>query len=788
MHPFRSWAYLGLLACLLTLMACQPEPTAETESEAPVDLVNPLIDAANSRWFFFSSACRPFGMVNLSPDNLLGGTWGTGYRYEVDTIRGFSHVHAWQLSGISVMPIGRLWQPNEGKDAYASRFSHDTEITEPGYHKVELDRHGITAELTSTTRVGVHRYTFPTDIQPSILFNLGGQLGPSEMIKGQLQYVSPTEIEGQTVNAPTRRRPKDAPVYFVAHFSQPMTRMDGWKDGSYYPTIEFISGQDAGGVIQFDTTDQPILMKVGISYVSKEQARKNLQAEMNHWDFDQVRTDSRTDWNQWLSRMEVTGGSRDQRVRFYTDLWHALQGRRIISDVDGQYADMTGEEPRTGQIPQDEAGKPLFDHYNSDSFWGAQWTLNTLWHLVYPEVSKGFCYSMLQMYQDGGMIPRGPSGGNYTFVMTGASSTPFIISAIQKGLIPAEDHEVFYEALKKNHLPGGIMSKIGYEHDTYIGGGIEAYIEKGYVPYPLAEKSYGFHQDGAGQTLEYAYQDWTLAELAETLGKTEDAEMFRKRAMNYQHLYDDETGWMRPKGWDGNWLTPFDPLEEGDGWVEATAASATWFVPQDPAGLAQLMGGGEAAAEKLRFCLEQARTHGFVDPTRDDRNHYLNYGNQPSMQSAHLFNYFGQPWEAQAWLREVIDSVYSGVDPYSGYSGDEDQGLMGALAVLMKTGLFSMRGGAAQEPIYELTCPIFDEVRIQLNPDFYPGKEVIIQVNHQAPNHPYIQSASWNGTDWNQSWLSHKDLVQGGTLILDLGPEPNKSWGVDQLPPSLSSN
>ncbi|MDP3433743.1 MAG: glycoside hydrolase family 92 protein, partial [Bacteroidota bacterium] len=345
-----------------------------------------------------------------------------------------------------------------------------------------------------------------------------------------------------------------------------------------------------GVYLKFDTQkEKTILMKVGISYVSEEQAKLNIQEELPHWDFDRVANESSEEWNNYLSRIEIEGGTLQQQRRFYTDLWHALLGRRIISDANGKYCDMTGAEPRTGQIPLDEKGKPLFNHHNSDSFWGAQWTISTLWSLVYPQITSDFVNSMLMMYDDGGLIPRGPAGGNYTAVMTGASSTPFIVGAYMKG-IRNFDAAKAYEGMKKNHLPGGMMGKAGYEHNTAIGGGIEYYIERGYVPYPLLPKM-GFHQEGAAQTLEYASQDWCLAQMAQSLGKQEDYDYFMKRSSNWKNLYDAQSGWIRPKDLEGKWKDPFDPYQYQNGFVEANAAQTTWFVPQDLKGLAELMGG-----------------------------------------------------------------------------------------------------------------------------------------------------------------------------------------------------
>ena len=789
---------LGLFVAGILLTGCTntgSDTNSYVEGVAPVDLVEPLVDAANSRWFFFNSATRPFGMVNLSPDNQLGGAWGSGYRYNTDTVRVFSHIHAWQLSGIPVMPLTGAYSGDQGPEDFKSRFDHAKEIVRPGYHKVELERYNIQVELTATQRVGFHRYTFPASSESHIVLDLSTELGPSGTAGGYIKRVSNQELSGYATMEPTIRRPKPVDVYFAIAFDQPYDRLTVWHDGQERELQEDIEADSMRAYVSFATqASEQRLMKVGISYVSAEQAKKNLGTELPHWDFDQVVEEARTEWDEKLSRIEVKGGTEGEQRRFYTDLWHALQGRRVVSDVDGKYLDNTGPEKRIGQIPLDASGRPQFNHYNSDSFWGAQWTLNTLWHLVYPEISSEFVQSMLLMYQDGGLIPRGPSGGNYTYVMTGASSTPFIVSAYMKG-IRDFDAELAYEGMRKNHMPGGIMGKVGYEHDTFLGGGIEHYIEKGYIPYPLYDENYGFHQDGAGQTLEYAYQDWTLAQMAEAMGKTDEASLFLDRATSYKNLYDESTGWMRIRRHDGSWAEPFDSLIYDNGWVEANAVQSTWFVPHDVAGLIELMGGNEPFVKKLNRSFEIASNYGFKSSAHGDRSEiveeeipYINYGNQPSMQVAYLFNYAGAPWLTQYWAREVINTVYSGISPQKGYSGDEDQGLMGSLAVLMKMGLFSMRGGAALHPVYELSSPIFEEVKIHLNTDYYPSDLFVIEARNSSNENRYIQSASLNDGKHSRPWIYHDTLVNGGRLVLELGPKPNKNWvnGDGISPPSMS--
>lgn len=781
-------------------------PKQEKKIE-PVDLVYPLLDASNSRWFYFNSATRPFGMVNLSPDNSYAGDWGAGYRYDKDSIKFFSHIHDWQLSGVPVLPTtGKLYGA-AGPDYYGSPFKHAKEIIKPGYHKVHLEKYKIDAELTSTKRVGFHRYTFPNTKESNILIDLSVELGPSDTEGGFIKKINNKEIVGYAVMSPTRRRPKPVEVYFVIQFDKPFKSMKGWEKGINKLELDSIQGKKIGAYVSFSTKEkEQRLMKVAISYVSIEQARLNLITELPHWDFNKVVSDSRIEWNTYLKKIEIKGGTKTEQSRFYTDLWHSLQGRRIVSDVNGKYCDRTGVIKRINQIPLNTNGLPLFNHYNSDSYWGAQWTISTLWDLVYPQIKNEFINSMLLMYKDGGLIPRGPAGGNYTYVMTGATTTPFIISAYMKG-IRNFDINLAYEGMRKDHFPGGMMSKAGYEHNTTIGGGIEYYIERGYIPYPISNIKYGSHQDGAGQTLEYAYQDWSLSQLAKKLGKESDYQLFTKRAGNYKNLFDSSTSLMRVRNMDGSWVNPFDSMLYDNGWVEANAVQSTWFVPHDVEGLIQLMGGNEKFVNKLNYSFTASEKNQFKSSVHGIRAgiignniaaggldaselSYVNYGNQPCMQMAYLFNYAGAPWLTQYWSRAVIDSVYSGLSPHFGYSGDEDQGLMGSLSVLMKMGIFTMRGGSELDPVYEIGSPIFDEITIHLDQNYYPGKKVIIRTENNSNTNKFIQSAKLNGTALNKSWFYHKDIINGALISFKMGDKPNKLWGSapSEAPPSMSKN
>lgn len=756
-----------------------------------VDLVNPFVDSHRSRWFFFSSACRPFGMVSLSPDTDTEHSWGSGYLYDSKQIRCFSHVHNWQMSGVAVMPTVGEFKGHLGMNAYQSAFTHDGEIAKPGYHKVKLTDYDITAELTSTMRVGFHCCTFPKSDASYILFDTGAFLAHGPTAYSEVWKVSDKEIAGWEMMERTGRRPKDTPVYFYAQLSKPMDKVVSWREGRIESNSnpERISGKNAGMAVRFKTEkDEKVMLKVAISYVSVEQARKNMLTELSGWDFEQVKQSSFSEWNDWLGRIEVEGGSREQQIKLYTDLWHALLGRHVVSDADGHYMDMTSDFPRIRQIPLGEDGKPLYNHHNFDAWWGSHWSLNILWSMAYPEVMDNFCNTMIDMYQNGGLIPRGPSGGNYTYVMIGDPAVSFFASAYNKG-IRNYDAELAYEGLRKNAFVGGIRDHAGYEHSkTAYSGGMKYYEEWGYVPDGRKDVE-GMHTTGASMTLEYAYQDWCLAQMAKTMGKLQDYEFFMKRSKNYRNLWNPESGYMQPRGEDGNWLPYFDPLEltEKGGFCESNSAIYSHYVPHDMAGLIELYGGADQYVKRLNANFEKSESYGFFRSNKTKEGNWTDYGNQPGTGMAHLFSYAGAPWLTQKWVRKV-KAAYCDVTPYGGYRDDEDQGQMGALGVLMAIGLFEVDGGCAEKPFYEITSPLFDKVTIHLDNRYYSGKTFQIITKGNSTDNMYIQNASLNGKKWNKCWFYHEDFIKGGTLELKLGAKPNKKWGVEELPPSFISS
>jgi predicted alpha-1,2-mannosidase len=767
------------------------------QAKQPVDYVDPLIGSGyqSTLWYYFSSACRPFGMVSLSPDMVSPDWWGAGYCYHIDTIRGFGHVHDYQVGAVSVMPVVGRIDPAAGADFYGSKHSHAKEVCQAGYHAVTLDRYGVRVELTSTDRVGFHRYTFPQSSHSRVIFNLSAEVVPNAVIDATMRQISDTELEGVQVLGPTNcgRRPKPCSIYFVARFDRPsgtfalcrkkVQPKAGHSDAA--PPGAKPSSPAYHAFAEFATKEGDVLqMKVAVSYVSIEQARKNLDAELSHWDFDRIRRESRETWNRWLGRIEVEGGTEQQRTKFYTDLWHVLLGRHMTSDVDGKYCDMTGSEPRVRQIPLDSHGRPKYHHYNSDAFWMTFWNLNEVWGLAYPRVYSGFVNCMVDMCRNGGMIPRNMVGGNYSFEMIAAHSTPLIVGAYMKG-IRDFDAELAYAGMRKNHLPGGAMSRGYFEYQSAKGGGLEEYLRYGYIPIDDRQKSAdGWIAESGSATMDYAYDDWCLAQMASALGKREDFATFMRRAGNYRKLFDAQTGFMRLRMRDGSWQTPFDPVAE-KGWCEGNSSVYTWYVPHDPAGLIRLLGDREAFNRRLNRDFENWAAANYSTPT-------VNYGNQPCTGMAHLFNYSGAPWLAQKWVYEVKTKVFGGTTPDVGYGGDEDQGQMGGLGVLMGVGLFEVNGGASLDPIYEITTPIFDRVTIHLDPDYYRGGEFVIVAKRSSPagsGPAYIQSATLNGRPLLKPWFYHRELADGGKLELELGTTPNKQWGSrpEDAPPSMST-
>jgi predicted alpha-1,2-mannosidase len=753
----------------------------------PVDYVNTLIGTHNSRWEQFPGPARPFGMVKLSPDNQEQG-WKAGYEYTIDNIAGFSHIHDWTMGGVLVMPtIGKLeTQPGTERDpdrGYRSRIRHETERGEAGYYSVMLDDHHIQAELTTTARTGFHRYTFPQSDSARILVDL---LIPTEygyeISWAVISKVSDTEIEGFVYEQSLRKANyNEYVVNFVMRFSKPFESMNGWVQEDIFRNTNLLGSgfehRDIGAFLNFKTkAGEQIMVQTGISYVSTAQARLNLETELDayNWNFDQVVKDSKDEWNKLLATIDVQTSDETLKTKFYTNMYRAYSARSTYNDVNGKYIDMYEKEQT---MP---GGKPI---YGSDGFWITFWNLNQLWSLATPELANNWVNSMLEIYDKGGWLPRGPTGIEYSGIMVASHEISLLTNAYHKG-IRNFDVNKMYEAITK------IQREQGRAHDAggYAGNHfLNDYIKLGYVP------------DDAGpvsNTLAYAYDDWTVAQMALALGKQKDYKEFMKRAYNYRNVFDSSVGFMRRKNRDGSWakFSPFgDVAWLGPGFVEGNAWQYTYFVPHDLSGLISLMGKDEFN-NRLEKGFQTSAEHQFNSEHLGANSLEgmgilpVNHGNQPNMQAAYLFNYSQKPWLTQKWANEIMDKYY-GSTPMNGWLGDEDQGQMGAWFVMSSMGLFEMDGGASIKPTYEIGTPRFDKVTINLDSKYYKGGKFVIEAKNVSGKNIYIQSATLNGKALNKPWFYHEELVNGGSLVLKMGPKPNTKWGssAEAVPPSMSN-
>ena len=764
-----------MLVIVLGVFTLAGPPLAQSIEPKPdevvdyVDMVDPYIMSSRGRWFFFGTGKRPFGMVNVFPDTLNAGQGGGGYNYRYTDVVGFCHLHGWMTVGLDVMPTtGGKYELT--KDGWKSPFTRDTEVVRPGYHKIILDKYDLQVEVTSTERVGLHRYTYPKGGRADVIFSLGGKSGSATMTNGMVRVVGESEVEGYYDRVNGRwGGPPVIRTFFVAQLDQPFSRFEEWSNGF----------GDTSGVVVYEDVEagSQIQMKVAVSFTSIDNARLNLTTECDHWEFDQVAQESRDVWNEYFGRIDVKGGSKELRTKFYTDLWHALMGRHKLNDVNGAIPDYTNgkggntQRLKVRQLPMDENGKAKFNYYNADSFWLTNFNLNLLWGLGWPHILEDFANSFLEIDKWGGVLPRGPNGGGYTFIMTGCPATPLIVSAYNLGVLDRPGEEVM-EVIHRNHMPNSGM-------DMYYGD-LQFYIDNGWCP--MWDTQHKFDMSG-GLTLEWAFDDWCAAQLAKKIGDQDKYETFRKRSQNYRNQWDASTGFMRPRLRDGSWYERFDP-KEWYGFVEGNAWTYSWYVPHDVPGLVELMGGADVFADMLTYAFEAEQGRKFAG----GHSGLFDYGNQPSCGMAHLFNHAGKPWLAQYWVRKTSEIAFGGTTPNDGYCGEEDQGQMGALSALMKIGLFSERGACGAEPVYDITAPEFDEVTIRLDPNYYPGKTFTIKAYDNSKDNMYIQKARLNGEPLETCWIYQRDVAKGGLLELWLGSQPNREWGTSLAPVNQGGN
>ncbi|TWR31756.1 glycoside hydrolase family 92 protein [Mucilaginibacter pallidiroseus] len=766
-----------LLAASLSAIAVVS--SAQKPTKQPVDYADPLLGTSESRWMLNPGATMPFGMVQLAPDN-QGGVWKSGYEYTLNNVGGFSHIHSWTMAGLSVMPTVGVLNTRRGPadgpttgwtTGYRSRVYKETEKASPGYYAVKLMNGDITTEITTTTRSGFFRFTYPKAEDAHILFDLDIPFeDTAEILDAIFTKVSDTQIDGYSKQ---KSGWNEYTVYFVIRFDRPIQGFGGWIGNKQIKNVTKVAGKGSmGAYADFKTQAGDVIqMQTAISLVSIDQAKLNLTTEMDpfKWSFEAVHNNARTIWNNLLSKIKVEDNSEINKKKFYTNLYRSYVARTTWSDVNGKWIDPNEKERQTD---------PRYPILGSDALWNTFWNLNQLWTLVNPDIASNWSKSLLEIYKAGGWLPKGPAGIEYSGIMEASHEISLIASTYQKGIRDFDANLALDAMLHQQTTPGVKTPEGGIAGNKFY----KSYLELGYVPNDEGQVS---------NTLEYAYDDWCVAQMAKALGKTVEYNTFMKRAGNYRNIWDPKVKYVRMKNRDGSWVKDWTPYcctsFNGSGYLEGNAWQYSFFNPHDVQGIINLMGKDE---------FNNRLNEGFIKSARYDFNAEgdlydlvpINHGNQPNMQASWLFNYSGKPWLTQKWTREIMNKYY-GATPYKGWLGDEDEGQMGAWFVMAAMGLFETDGGASTKPFYEIGSPLFNKVTINLNQQYYKGKTFIIEARNTSDVNRYIQSATLNDKPLNKPWFYHQDLVKGGSLILIMGPQPNTNWGSKpgDAPPSMSS-
>jgi predicted alpha-1,2-mannosidase len=554
---------------------------------------------------------------------------------------------------------------------------------------------------------------------------------------------------------------QDYTIHFVIDFDQPIANIASWADSNIQKStteLQVKNAKHAGVFVEFNTTKNAVVqIRTGISYVSSKNAEENLEHEIIQpfdWSFDKVRQNNIDTWNDLLNRIKIYTDDRREKIRFYTNMYRALC-RNIYSDVNGEWIDATGKL----QHLKDTNAVAL----GCDAFWNTFWNLNQFWNLVTPEWSSRWVKSQLAMYDANGALAKGPAGMKYIPVMVAEHEIPLIVSAYQMGICDYDVSKVF-EAVKK------METKPAWKIGSGLAGNrdLEAFLQYKFVPADKGRFS---------NTLEYAYDNWTVAQLAKSLNKQDDFKIFDERANWWKNAIDTATGYARLKNSDGLWVKNFDAFRSGANseYVEGNAWQLTYFVPQDVPGLIKQIG-KDRFIERLSWGFEQSYRWRFNSPGEQYWQFPVVQGNQQSMQFAFLFNYAGKPWLTQKWSRAILDRYY-GYGLSNAYLGDEDQGQMSAWFIMAALGLFQTDGGCSTEPVYEIASPLFKKVTIDLGNRFGRGKTFTITANNASRQNMYIQSATLNGRQLDSFMFPAKELLKGGELILQMGPSPAK-WGI----------
>lgn len=751
------------------------------DGQTPADYVNPFIGASTSAegagiyhglGKTFPGATTPYGMVQVSPNTITGGDNGSGYSYEHTSIEGFAFT---QMSGVGWYgDLGNfLVMPTTGKlktcagtlqnteDGYRSHYAKNSEIAKAGYYSVFLNDYQVKAEMTATPHSGILRFTFSRNKQSRIQIDLARRVGGTSTLQ-YLKVVNDHTIEGWMKCTPDGGGwgdgdgHADYTVYFYAEFSKPLKTYgvwsanipDGWsrkredvesqkyQDKIAHATIlrntKEKQGKHLGFYTEFATKDkEQVLLKAGISFISIAGAKNNLGKEIAGWNFDAVCAQARNRWNKALSKIDIQGGTPEERTVFYTALYHTMIDPRIISDVDGRYPGGDGKAHYAAGFNK----RTIFSGWD---IFRSQMPLQTI---INPSLVNDMINSLVTLagQKKKDYLERWEMLNSYSGCMLGNPAVSVIADAYAKGI-------------RNFNVPGAYQLSVNSVER--FGNGV-----KGYTPEPLS----------ISYTLEYAYADWCVSQLAKQLHKPKDAEKYGLRSEDYKNIFNDDKEWFRPKDKDGHWLAWPDSgkLKQWYGTIESNPYQQGWFVPQDVDGMVKLMGGKEKVIADL---------NNMFDRTPDNMmwNDYYNHANEPVHHVPFLYNRLGAPWLTQKWSREICKRAYH--NAVEGLVGNEDVGQMSAWYVLAAGGLHPVCPGNTRQ---EITSPVFEKVVFKLDPKYAKGRTFTILSNNNSAANIYIQSAKLNGIPYNKCYIDYKDISAGGTLELTMGAAPNKTWGIN---------
>lgn len=732
--------FFSFFLIVFTILSCKPEVEIHEAQKDKnlISYVNPFI-GTGGHGHTYPGATMPFGMMQLSPDTRLDGWDGcSGYHYSDDEIYGFSHTH---LSGTGVSDYGDiLLMPtnkpifnngSDGKEGYKSKFSHDKEVAEPGFYKVLLEDTNIDVELTVSKRSGIHKYSFPSADNQYVILDL---LHRDKVLDAKINRISDTELTGYRFSEAWAT---DQRLFFAIETSH------SFIDVLQSPEKKGMKGGQKIALNFINPNNETVYIKIGISAVDIEGAKKNLDGEIGDKTFTEVKKEVQEFWEQQLEKIVVEDSNEDNKVNFYTSMYHVALAPNLYQDVDGRYRGMDLKIHETKD----------FDYYTVFSLWDTYRAAHPLYTIIEQEKTNDFINTFLAKYDEGGIMPIWDLAANYTGCMIGYHAVPVIADAYLKG-IRNYDVEKAFTAMKHS----ATRDKLG----------LDSYKKFGFIP---VEKE----SESVSKTLEYAYDDWTIAQMAKDLDKQEDYKIYAERAQYYKNIFDPNTQFMRGR-FRNTWFAPFDPYEVNFNYTEANSWQYSFYVPQDITGFTKLLGGKqqlENQLDKLFTANDQTSGSHQVDITGLIGQYA--HGNEPSHHMAYLYNFVNKPSKTQEKVRQILTELYTNTP--DGISGNEDCGQMSAWYIFSSLGFYPVTPGSNQ---YIIGSPLFNKATINLE----SGKSFTVDVVYKSKDHIYIKSVKLNGENYEYSYINHQDIMNGGSLVFEMTDQPS-NWGTkDEFIPS----